>query len=266
MSKQDAPREHQRLRRSIAYLFTATIAAVVLYASTMAFIAVRETSQRLTDEYTTDLTQPEYVQAHSDTAYRQKLAYNALLKSRAAMIGADSASLTLDLVQQTVALELQGVTVHKANIAKSETSRLFSKTDPVYWIRMFSQPHVSDSGVSSVSKQTFLIKNAPRDTTETNASALALPDTSMNQPIFFTLYLTNGIAINVYQQENAEDFARQKYDFAHQKETLISFIRSISRLEVPVYTPTIDIYIPARDARTIYKALPLRPLITLRLV
>jgi hypothetical protein len=266
MSKQDEPREYRRLKRSIVYLLAATIAAVVLYATTMAFIAVRETSQRITDEYSTDLTQPEYIQAHNDTAYRQKIAYNALLKSRIAMMAADSASLTIDLVKQTVALELQGVAVHTTKISETKLARIFTQTDPVYWIRMFSEPHLSDSSVSSVSKQTFLIKNAPRDTTENNALALALPDTSMNQPIFFTLWLTNGIAINVYQQEEAAGFARQKYCFARQRAELSSFIRSIIRLEIPRYTPVIDIYIPARDARTIYKALPARPLITMRVV
>ncbi|HZK08596.1 MAG TPA: hypothetical protein VFC92_10395 [Bacteroidales bacterium] len=266
MSKQDAPRDYRRLKRSIAYLLAAAVAVVILYASTMAFMAVRETSRRLTEEFNADVVQPEYLQTHNDTAYWQRLAYNALLRSRASMMAADSASLTIDLVQKTIALELHGVVVHKADIGKSETSRLFSQTDPVYWIRMFSEPHVSDSSVSSVSKQTFLIKNAPRDTTENNALALALPDTSMNQPIFFTLYLTNGIAINVYQQEKASGFALQKYDFARRNAVLSNFIRSISRLEVPDYTPAIDIYIPARDARTLYKALPLEPFITLRLV
>ena len=266
MSKQEAPREYRRLKRSIAYLLAAAVAAVILYASTMAFMAVGVTSQRLTEAYNADLAQPEYFQAHNDTAYRRRLAYTALLKSRVAMLAADSASLTIDLVLQTIALELQGVAVHKVAIAKTETSRLFSQTDPVYWIRMFSEPHTADSSISSVSKQTFLIKNAPRDTTETNASELAPPDTSLSQPIFFTLWLTNGIAVNVYQQEEAAGFARQKYHFARRKAALSSFIRSIIRLEVPGYTPAIDIYIPARDAHTIYKALPMRPLITLRVV
>ncbi|NCA85996.1 MAG: hypothetical protein EOM83_10535 [Clostridia bacterium] len=266
MSKPNVPRENRRLKRSIAYLLTAAVAVIILYSTTMAFLAVRATSQRLTDTYTADLTQPEYMQAHSDTAYQQRLAYEAFLKSRIAMLATDSASLTIDLTQKTVALELQGVAVHTVAIAKIETSRLFAQTDPVYWIRMFSEPHIADSSVSSVSKQTFLIKNAPRDTTETNAAELALPDTSLSQPIFYTLYLKSGITVNVYQQEEASGFAKNKYDFARQKAMLSSFIHSIARIEVPKYAPAIDIYIPARDAYTIYKALPKRPLITIRIV
>jgi hypothetical protein len=266
MSKPNLPHENRRLKRSIAYLLTAAVAVIILYSTTMAFLAVRATSQRITDAYAADLEQPEYMQAHSDTAYRQLLAYEALLKSRIAMMATDSASLTIDLTQKTVAIELQGVAVHTVAIGKIETSRLFAQTDPVYWIRMFSEPHIADSSISSVSKQTFLIKNAPRDTTETNAAELTLPDTSLSKPIYYTLYLKNKIIVNVYQQEVAAGFAKNKYDFARTKANLSSFIRSISRIEVPNYAPSIDIYLPARDAYTIYKALPERPMITIRLV
>jgi hypothetical protein len=118
--------------------------------------------------------------------------------------------------------------------------------------------------VSSIERQTFVEKQAPKDTLDVQAP-LHLPDTSISQPVFFSLFLSNGLTLTIVQENSKNTMAYKKFAFRRNLDTMRAFLFSVLRFKIPDYRPGILIEIPARDARTIYKALPKRALTVVRI-
>lgn len=264
MSKTESFIEFSGFRHSLYYMIFTPVAVFMLFAAVMAVLSVQQKTQQMREVFVQNNWQSEYTFAISDSAYYQQIKDAAFLKSRAAMITNDSACLTIDIKNKVATIELQGVPVHNTGISNVNIDRLISETDDFLWIKEFSFPHYIDSTTSSISKQTFIVKNAPSDSTE-NQGTFTPPDTSINQPVYFSLFLSNGFTINIFQQNARSSFSYKKYALMRRFGEIKLFVRDICRFKIPDYRPQIDIELPARDAKTIYKSLPARTQITLRL-
>jgi hypothetical protein len=256
--------EYHRIKRSLGYLLIVPAMIFMLYAGVMAYMSVQQYAKNIKALLSQSDLRAEHELAAADTVYQKLLDEESFLSARSAMVWGDSTGLSIDLKNMLVNLELQGVQLHKVKISAAKTDRAIAKADNFYWIKTLAYPLAIDSSVSSIARQTFVEKQAPKDTTDVQASAVR-PDTAVSQPVFFSFFLSNGLTLTIVQENSKNAMAYKKFAFQRKLDTMRGFLFSVLRFEIPVYRPGILIEIPARDARIIYKALPKRAMTALRI-
>ncbi|MCF8366168.1 MAG: hypothetical protein K9H16_10315 [Bacteroidales bacterium] len=253
-----------RIKRMINYLLFSLMAVFMIYTATMYYLSVHLTTKSNDSFLEQDKFTIEMKLAASDTNYYNLLSEESLLKARSAMIAHDSPCISIDLKNKIMMIELQGIQLHKTDISNIRLDRSLSNSNGFSWIRKLSYPVNIDSSISSISKITFLEKQAPHDTMSTQP-VTQLPDTTLKEPVFFCLFLSNGITLNVIQQNSGHLPAYKKFMLLQRFKTMVLFLKSAFRFKILDYRPNITIEIPARDAQTIYKAIPAKTRLALRI-
>jgi hypothetical protein len=179
----------------------------------------------------------------------------AFLQARTQMAETDSVCLSIDLSDSLVLLEMQGIMLLKARIIRIEKSNIFNRLHKGTYLEYFSKPLEIDSEYSTIPKEAFIIKQAPKDTTET-APPVAKPDTLHKEAVCFNLYLDRNLMIDIRQVDTIKNEQYLAYHKYLRKERISNQIRSLMKFSVPHYEPWIRIDIPAADAKSIYKAMP----------
>jgi hypothetical protein len=192
--------------------------------------------------------------------------HEAYLKSHLQLSKADSISLLIDLHDSLAILTFNGVFLFKSKISSIRTNKGLKKL-PLYLLdSMFSGPFMVEKEISTIEKFPIVVKKAPKDTLEANLanSAPVLPKQS---DVFWFFTFNNGLAVEVCQQEDSlvgtrsafSDYRRSKADWLRSKG-----LNAIFRPEQSGYTYQLSIEIPREDARSIYRALPIKPIVTVR--
>jgi hypothetical protein len=179
----------------------------------------------------------------------------AFLRARLKMAEADSACLSINLLDSTVIMEIQGVKLLETKIKKIRTSKIFPRFKRQAYFEYFSKPFVIDSDYCSIPKEIFNIKYAPEDTIAAQAPK-TIPDTTIKTPVYVNFYLDRNLMLDVRQLDTIKNETYREYDKHIRFEKIGRMWSSLYKLEVPPYDPWIRLEIPAKDARSIYKALP----------
>ncbi len=205
----------------------------------------------------------------------------AWVESRLKMAAGDSIGLSIDLEQHTIQMELKGLVVMKSKIQDCSTSGFFKRMDGNVYFTMFGTPMTILRYVSSIEKNPFKVIHAPKTKTaaeikaEENAPLTAsktpVPKDSLpKENVFWTMKLDRDIDLNI-QGIDSLAISQSKYKFGKGiefKRDLNNIVKSIPRilkLQKPNYTPEILISIPENDAKAILRALPKKPLVTIRI-
>ena len=191
-----------------------------------------------------------------DSAYLSLLREKYFLQSRIKMAESDSVSLTLDFPDSIAALEINGVTVHRAKITRLKISRLLTGNEPGV-LSLYSGPFNITDNYSSIKKEPLMIKMAPKDTSEFVPDII--PDTTDLKPVNFILSTDNGTRLYVFQdkKEGRGDGIRLFFfDLKFRIKDMLGSLKSVIMFEIPEYHPSVRIWIPRSDARIIYRALP----------
>jgi len=177
------------------------------------------------------------------------------LRARLKMAEADSACLSINLVDSTIVMEIQGVKLIEARIQKIYSSKIFPRYKKQAFYEYFSKPFVIDSDYCTIPKEFFNIKYAPQDTIAAQAPK-TMPDTTLKDPVYFTLYIDRWLMVDIRQTDTLRPLIYKDYNRHIRNEKISKMWSYLYKFEVPVYDPWIRIEIPHNDARSIYKALP----------
>ena len=205
----------------------------------------------------------------------------AWLESRLKMANTDSIGLSIDLEQHTIQMELKGVVVMKSRIRDYSTSGFFKRMDGNVYFTMFGSPLTILRYVSSIEKNPLKVIQAPKTKTpeeikaEENApldatKAVLPKDTLPKENVYWTLILDRSFDLNIQGIDSvAESQSKYKFGkgfaFKRDLDNIISSFRNILKFRKPVYTPEILISIPENDAKAILRALPRKPMVTIRI-
>jgi len=179
----------------------------------------------------------------------------AFLRARLKMAKADSACLSINLMDSIVIMEIQGVKLLETKILKIQSSKIFTRFNRQAFFNYFSTPFVIDTDYCTIPKEFFNIKYAPEDTIAAQAPK-TIPDSTLNYPVYFNLYLDRGLMVDVRQSDTLRTEKFREYRKHLRNEEIGKMWSSLIKFEVPLYDPWIRIEIPHNDARSIYKALP----------
>jgi len=189
---------------------------------------------------------------------------NAFLLNRLAMAKSDSVSLFINLKDSIVTLDLKGVPIHRAKILHFDKSSVFDGLDNSAIIKMMSSPLVVKSTYSTIIKEPRFFKKAPKDTIEAAAQEMKTDTMENYNPSFYYLRLNNGIEV-AFEHEVA-DYQLIKPIIHNQRMSVFhATTDSIKKLKVPEYIPTVRLILEKKDAKTIFRAIPHKAYVSLRL-
>lgn len=237
--------------------------AMVVYSLVMSYLAPVKKIEALTKAMLISENDQGGFTSISDTGILNLLKEEAHLKSRLAMAAQDSVCLNVNLHSNLVTLEIQGITVHVSKISKVRKSRLIDNVDPQIMIRRFSVPQNIDSVEATFPKLVFTHKEAPADTNQ--QSQLVIPDTATIEPAYLKMFLNDDFILTFRETGDLHKKELNKFVRERQWDYSVNFLKSITEFKVPDYTPWIEIEIPARDIRTIYRSIPYKALVTVRI-
>jgi hypothetical protein len=190
------------------------------------------------------------------------------LNSQVAMAKRDSINLIVNLMDSVVSLNIQGVNIRECKIYHYKLSHAFKhiKANPLFFDWM-AEPFALRDEWATTAKVPIKIRKAPKDTIEakkykTEPAALDKPD------IYFTMQFDRNLFLRVKQVESITFWGwlrrclYQKIVFLNiSKDTILAlFYRT-----TPQYPYWIEITISKNDALAIYRALPNKAALALRL-
>ncbi len=200
---------------------------------------------------------------YSDTIFTNEISakqlklekMEAFLSARLKMAEADSVCLSINLMDSTIIMEIQGVKLLETKILTIRSSKIFPRYKKQAYFDFFSTPFVIDSDYCSIPKEVFNIKYAPEDTIAAQAPK-TMPDTTIKMPVYTNLYLDRGLMLDIRQVDTMKNETYRKYNQHLRFNKIEKMWSHLFKFEVPPYDPWIRIEIPAKDAKSIYKALP----------
>lgn len=210
----------------------------------------------------------------SDADLQARFDSLSILRKQAAFLSArfdlskqDSIYLVVDLIDSIASLEVKGVSVHKAKllgIEKSHSLKLFHAKDFSLWLEY---PFELKSAKATIPKIPIVVKNAPKDTIEA-ALQVTVPAIPKRDDVFVTMNFTKNLKINFSQAEELDSIGKIRIETLHEEKRKYHISRAIDALTVYEYdkiAPFINIRLSKTDATIIYRALPDKPQMVLRM-
>lgn len=194
----------------------------------------------------------------------------AWLESRLKMAANDSIGLSIDLENNVVQLELEGVVVMQTKIRAYSTSGFFRRMDGNIYFSLFGSPLTILSYESSISKSPFKVKHAPKNEAEADSMDVIKDTTKKKEDIFWTVKLDRDMELNIQGIDSISD-AQSKYklgqgfEFKRDLKNIGKAVGQIVHFKKPDYTPEILICIPENEAKAILRALPRKAMVTIRI-
>lgn len=257
---------HQFRRLLLATIFLLFVAFA--YTTWMSLSAVKQMSDHFCRKFSADTN---YNSSHKKTFITDPVLDSlrkekAFLLSRIEAARSDSIVLVLNLPDRIAQLELKGVTLYKVRIPEMHISRFFNSLCPEARNRIFSTPWKITRDEATIPKIPVMVKIAPRDTSEYTPDIA--PDTTNRDPVHFALETNFGFTFCFYEIIPDSLPGKAKYHafmFRQKWNTALAALSKLAMLKPPDYKPRIQIRIPRRDAKIIYRAIPKEALVIVRM-
>lgn len=196
----------------------------------------------------------------------ETLRHEDFLKAQHQLAKSDSIYLVVNLLDSTATLLVKGVTLLEIKISRYEVSKGLKKLPEFQYKRIFSEPLHSSHDYSTIEKFPIVIKKAPRDTTEAQLTEKA-PEPPALLDVYFWLEFNENIFLEVRQSENElagpAKLVRQ-YNRQKRKKMLSRNFDIITGKSLYFHDYSIKIEIPREEARSLYRALPVKPHVIIR--
>ena len=164
-------------------------------------------------------------------------------------------------------LEIKGISVHQAKIFKVDKSnslKLFHAKDFALWLEY---PFMLKSATATIPKVPIVIKNAPKDTLEA-AQQVTVPKVPKRDDVFVTMNFSKNLRLNIRQFEPNDSIGKIKMDSLYwikKEQAFFNGLNSLTTFEYDKIAPYINIELSKADATIIYRALPYKPEMVLRM-
>ena len=197
----------------------------------------------------------------------QKENEKAFQKNRLFLAEKDSIYMVLDLPDSLVILEIKGVTVKKTKILNMEISNRFGLIPHENLLPWISEPFTLERDLSTIPKSPIVIKQAPKDTIEAakTSSAPRPPDTT---GVFYTFYFDRNLLIEVEQANPPQEDVMEKvkaYRSIKRKESYQSVFQMLKKPQQTDQPMSIKLVVSEVDARAIFRAVPTKTRLLLKL-
>jgi hypothetical protein len=190
-----------------------------------------------------------------------------LLRSRYNLSSEDSIYLVLDLIKKVATLEMRGIPLHDSKIADvwiSNSIRMFHTERLLHWL---SQPFVLKNAASTIVRVPFLVKVAPKDTIEASKMDVT-PAPRRTEDVYIVMNFERNLQLVIQQSELSEGEDKMRVDSLRRsftKRETEKSIKALSSLKREAIVPKIVITLPKSEAIILYRALPQKLRMVLRM-
>ncbi len=194
----------------------------------------------------------------------EKEKQKAFLNSRIIMSRPDSVRLTINLPDSILQLEIRGLVVHTSKILKYNASGLLQRKHALLKAHWISEPFQAVKNYSTIPREPIVVVYAPADTIEAQNAPELVPEPDKTN-IYFTYVTDKNLIIHVNQSENGK---KDGYLFQNLLRNYKKFKNSVDEMikfKNKEIVHSLELTISMQDAKTIYRALPEYPMITVRL-
>ena len=189
------------------------------------------------------------------------------IQSRMSLVRKDSMYLVLDLLKKTADLELRGVSLHKCNILHSFVNNIIKDQSIENRLEWCGEPFTLIHEDSTIPKVSWIIKYAPKDTTEANQFE-ELPKPPKRGDVYVVMDFDRNLRLIIQQSDYPGWQGRKKISalkWKYRKQEIIKSLNALIHFKPEKATPTIKIVLSKDDASILYRALPYKPKLVLRL-
>jgi hypothetical protein len=190
-----------------------------------------------------------------------------LLHSRLNLANEDSMYLVLDIINNTVILELKGVSLRECPILTSYISNSIKMYHTEALLNWMGEPFTVKHVDATIPKIVFVEKIAPKDTIEANKLEVE-PTAPKLGDVYIVMDFDRNLRLVIKQAEKPDAEGKKVISAMQWKYQGIEIQRSLQSLikfnRQPAM-PQIDIVLSKLDATILYKALPFHPKMILRM-
>jgi len=198
----------------------------------------------------------------ADSAMSRLVREKIFLESRIEMAMQDSIGMVIEIPDSTIGLEIKGVRLHTADINRAKYGNFFLSLDDLEYDLLMGSPLRVVKHRANFEKEPVKVVDAPEDSLLSNPD-LNIADTSSSVSARVKLQLDNGIKI-ILIDSRASFIKRSLWDVADRFTEFGSGLKDVIRLRVPDYHPVLKIYLPGKEIRTLYRAIPANGRIALK--
>ncbi|MGE0077094.1 MAG: hypothetical protein AB7S48_04460 [Bacteroidales bacterium] len=244
--------------RILLIVSASLLVIIISYMSILEILSVNKAIAEFNERFNAELGKQEFNFIPSnDSAIMAKQYQLAYYNSQLETAKSDSISLTLDLTDSTATLMIKGIVLHQAKIEKIKSSNFLQAVDPSALYCMLYSPIKVVEHKSTIQKVPLMVKIAPKDTSEYTPDVV--PDTTDIDAVNYILETNAGIQLYFYEsnpKESSNGLKQFKFDFRDRVQTGYHLFMSAVTFKKPKYQPEIRIKLKKRDAKIIYRALP----------
>lgn len=254
--------------RLFLMILSGILVTFLVYAMIMLMLATHTARTNLTSMEGLKTLKSEEVALLQDEEGRGLLMKKAFISSRIERTKDDSTGISIDLSNNSIALDVKGVTLFERTFEDLSVSPFFKSLPDTFLLKLASEPLVAGSFRSTIVREPIIEKKAPKDTSEVDLTDFSI-DTSYREPAFLVIRLENQIELVLKQYHGVsfrDQFKYGSFIFRERFGRIGEILHALIRGRVPSYTPRIVMELSAKDIRIIYRALPRHPRISLKIV
>jgi hypothetical protein len=189
------------------------------------------------------------------------------LESKMSLVDDDSVYLVLDLLKNTADLELKGVSLHECKILDSHVSNLIKDQPAETMLEWNGKPFKMIHDDATIPKVSWIIKYAPKDTIEAN-KVEELPEPPKRGDVYVVMDFDRNLRLIINQAEKPDKEGIKNISalkWKYKKEEIMKSLDALIHFKRESTIPTIEIVLSKADATILYRALPFKPKLLLRL-
>ncbi|MGD9555534.1 MAG: hypothetical protein AB7V25_00785 [Mangrovibacterium sp.] len=238
---------------------------VALQYSFFSVKSVRDRMKAVNSQVEVQLLTPAEVE--KDTSWLRLYKEKDWLETRLQIARTDSISLSVNLQDSSLQIELKGVVLKKTKMLDYKADKFLYKLNPAAYHHMMGKQAKASEVIASIPKEPLIIKKAPKDTLEAEATAETIDSTKI-EVVHWMMKLDNQLVIKI---EGVDPLSKDGW-WASRKFWMVQNLQQTTRdftkallFKTPEYDPEIKLLIPEADAKAFYRALPVQPLVCIRL-
>lgn len=253
------------LRNFIMYGVLILIVGITVQYAVLSVMAVRQKAKTFNQEVDASLLPLN--DKVMDSVILDLFQKKVFLETRFQMSKTDSISLSVNLKDSVLQLEFKGVVLKSTKITDFEIDQFFYQIKPAAYQHLFGTQSKVVNELSTISKEPIVVKKAPKDTTEVIAPIVII-DSLKTEAVHWMLKLDKEIILKI---EGSDQFSRsdwmigQKFWLWQDVDNFKIKLKQTIRFKTPEYYPEIRLVISESEAKAIYRALPVRPFVSIRL-
>jgi hypothetical protein len=189
------------------------------------------------------------------------------LQSKLNLVDDDSVYLIIDLIKKTANLEMKGILLHQCPVTEYHISNAIRCQPAEQLLNWLASPFALKHDVSTIPKVSFIVKIAPKDTIEANMVEEFLTPPKRGD-VYIVMDFERNLRLIIKQREQpGQEILKHisKLRWENKKIEIFDSLNALIYFHRATAIPTIEIILSKADATMLYRALPYKTKLLLRL-